>query len=250
MANPQKENGYTSIANEILEALAKIRIAGEYRQVFDVILRKTYGFHKKEDVISLSQFVLASSLKKQSVCRAIRALVNMNLISEKDKGISKSYGIIKDFDGWKPLAKKITTKGSVNEKVNQRKRKSLESLTKKLHTKEKKETLTKETPIGGDIKSFLKGEEWNELIDLFEGVNPMYRSFYKLPYERKALDELAKTIGIEKLKKTIQALAQITSQPYAPKITKPSELKRDLGKLIQFYNQEKLKTKGKSNYIL
>ena len=57
MANPQKENGYTAIANEIMEALCRHRIPGEDRQVLDVIFRKTYGFNKIEDYISLSQFV-------------------------------------------------------------------------------------------------------------------------------------------------------------------------------------------------
>lgn len=33
MANPQCENGYTRIANEILEALSKIRIPGEARRL-------------------------------------------------------------------------------------------------------------------------------------------------------------------------------------------------------------------------
>ena len=38
MANPQTENGYTKIANEIMEALAHIRIPGEAMQVLLVIL--------------------------------------------------------------------------------------------------------------------------------------------------------------------------------------------------------------------
>ena len=46
MANPQKENGYIMIANEIMEALAKYRIPGEQRQCLDVILRKTYGYDR------------------------------------------------------------------------------------------------------------------------------------------------------------------------------------------------------------
>ena len=50
MAMPQVENGYTRIANELLEALAKIRIPGEARQVFDVIMRKTYGFRKSDPI--------------------------------------------------------------------------------------------------------------------------------------------------------------------------------------------------------
>ena len=56
MASPQLKDGYVAIANEIMDALAHIRIPGEARQVLDVILRKTYGWKKKEDEISLSQF--------------------------------------------------------------------------------------------------------------------------------------------------------------------------------------------------
>jgi len=52
MANPQIENGYTRIANETMDALAKIRIPGQARQVLDFILRKTYGWNKKTDMIS------------------------------------------------------------------------------------------------------------------------------------------------------------------------------------------------------
>jgi len=37
MANPQLVDGYTRIDNALLDALARIRIPGEARQVFDVI---------------------------------------------------------------------------------------------------------------------------------------------------------------------------------------------------------------------
>ena len=50
MVSPQWENGYTKIANEILESLARIRINGEARQVLDVIIRKTYGYGKKTEI--------------------------------------------------------------------------------------------------------------------------------------------------------------------------------------------------------
>jgi len=63
MAEPQKENGYTPIANEIMEALCRIRIPGEERQVLDCILRKTYGWNKCEDAISLTQFMEMTGLK-------------------------------------------------------------------------------------------------------------------------------------------------------------------------------------------
>jgi len=56
MANPQPENGHTDIANEIIEALWKINLSSYEWRVLLYLLRKTYGWHKKTDQISLSQF--------------------------------------------------------------------------------------------------------------------------------------------------------------------------------------------------
>jgi len=105
-ARPQLENGHLRIANELIEALARIRVPGEARQVFDAIIRKTYGFNKKTDRIALSQLSLATGLKRPTVCKAVRKLLDMNLITKKGNGTVVSYGINKDFDTWKPLPKR------------------------------------------------------------------------------------------------------------------------------------------------
>ena len=112
--NPQKENGYTPISNEIMDNLIKIRIKGEARQVLDFILRKTYGWNKKEDYISLSQFVRATNLKRPIVCRSLKYLLNLNLIIKNDNTIIKkdnewmiTYQFNKHYTTWKPLSKKI-----------------------------------------------------------------------------------------------------------------------------------------------
>ncbi len=106
MANPQCEDGYTKIANELLEAFARIRISGEARQVLDVILRKTYGFGKREDAISLSQFHLATGLSKSHICDSINKLKIMNVITEKGNDIARIFSINKDYSQWKPFPKK------------------------------------------------------------------------------------------------------------------------------------------------
>jgi len=108
MAMPQVENGYTRIANELLEALAKIRIPGEARQVFDVIMRKTYGFQKKSDPIALTQFTIATGLSKVAVCKALRKLIELNVITKKGNEIALEYEINKHYGEWKPLPKKVT----------------------------------------------------------------------------------------------------------------------------------------------
>ncbi len=111
MANPQLENGYIRISTEIWEALTKIRIPGEAMNVFMAIIRKTYGWNKKEDRIALSQLSEMSGLKKPNVLRAIHKLESMNLISviKKDNDYIPNYCFNKNYEKWKPLSKKITT---------------------------------------------------------------------------------------------------------------------------------------------
>ena len=97
MSNPQLEDGYIKIANTVMEALAKTRIPGEAMQVLLVILRKTYGFNKKEDNISLSQFHSATGIKKPSIIRAVKLLENMKLIYKKANKQITSYRFNKDL---------------------------------------------------------------------------------------------------------------------------------------------------------
>ncbi len=72
MANPQIENGHTKIANEIMDALCCFRIPGEARQVLDCIIRHTWGWNKKTDKISLSQFVAMTGLMKTAIVKSIK----------------------------------------------------------------------------------------------------------------------------------------------------------------------------------
>ena len=131
MANPQSENGYIRFASELWEALCHIRIPGEVRQIFDVIARKTYGYNKKEDAISLSQFVLATSIIKPNICAGLKQLKKMNLIIiQKDNDIANIYSINKDFQSWKPLSKKIT----LSKKIMTVIQKDNASLSKKIPT--------------------------------------------------------------------------------------------------------------------
>ena len=140
MASPQLKDGYITIANEIMEALANTRIPGEARQVLDVILRKTYGWNKKEDEISLSQFKKATGLLSPNIIRARGKLSKMNIISviQKDNTDTTTYRFQKDYTKWKPLSKKITLSKRIISVIQ----KDNLPLSKKIHTKD---TITKDT---------------------------------------------------------------------------------------------------------
>lgn len=107
MASPQTENGFTQIANETMDALARIRIPGQARQVLDFIIRKTYGWNKKIDVISLSQFAKGTGLSKVAVCKSINKLLRLKIITQKGNERNVTYGFNKNYDRWKPLPKKV-----------------------------------------------------------------------------------------------------------------------------------------------
>lgn len=167
MANPQVENGHIDIANEIVEALAKIRLSGEEMQVLWVILRKTYGWHKKQDNIPLSQFSEMTGLSRQHVLRAINKLLPKKVIAVTKNGYSlpNTYEFNKDFDTWCLLPKKVhVTKNGY--KVLPKMDTKL--LPKKGHSKEKKET-TKEIYLD---YLFFTPEEYQKLKTKFNSRLP------------------------------------------------------------------------------
>ena len=108
--NPQLENGFVRVATEIWEAWASTRIPGEAEQILKTIVRKTYGWNKKSDIITLSQFYTTTKIPKHRRIRGLQKLTQMNIITQKGNGKEKRYSINKDYPSWKSLPKKVTTK--------------------------------------------------------------------------------------------------------------------------------------------
>ena len=185
MANPTLENGYTKIANEIMDTLCRTRIAGEERQILDCILRKTYGWNKCEDSISLSQFVEMTGIKKPNVVRSIKALLSKKIITviKKDNRTSEVYKFNNDFDTWIPLSKKIT----LSKKIMTVIKKDNASLSKKIPTKETttKETITKEK-IHMSVSKKTDSCPHQEIINLYHELLPEMPRVAKWTDKRKS----------------------------------------------------------------
>jgi phage replication O-like protein O len=97
MASPQRENGHTEIANELLEALSRFNMPGRQRRIFDVVLRKTWGWNKKSDYIPLSQFAKSTGIKSQHICDILKWLKDANVITRDSKG---KTAIQKNYEKW------------------------------------------------------------------------------------------------------------------------------------------------------
>jgi phage replication O-like protein O len=101
MANPQKEHGFTAIANEIMDKLCKLNLSDYECRVIHVIFRKTYGWGKKSDIISLNQFSMMTNIKTQHVARTIKELLQRQIISVKYlTPQSVEYSFQKNYDLW------------------------------------------------------------------------------------------------------------------------------------------------------
>lgn len=93
----QLENGYTKIANNLLEKIAKIKMSGQSWQVLIAILRKTYGYNKKSDWIEYSQLSQITNLSKSRICESIKLLRDCGIITQKRNGIKQIISINKGF---------------------------------------------------------------------------------------------------------------------------------------------------------
>jgi len=115
VANPQLENGHTNIANEILEALWKVNLSSYETRVLIYLLRKTYGWHKKTDRISLSQFSREIGMDRRLVHRTLKELSSkgMIVVIPQDDRKPVSYGFQKDYQKWNLSSPKMTHHKSV-----------------------------------------------------------------------------------------------------------------------------------------
>jgi len=109
MASPQREDGHIDIANEIADALAKTELSSYESRILWVIWRQTYGWHKKEDVISLDQFRERTGIKdKAHIVRTLTKLQLRQIIARSGKRCSFQ----KDYDRWlEPISDFIARSG-------------------------------------------------------------------------------------------------------------------------------------------
>lgn len=101
MANVQLENGYTKIANEILEEMAKIKLSPtQYRLLF-VIWRFTFGFNRKVHKMSLSFFSKATGCNSRQIQRELKNLEERKIIVQEIKsGSYRKISFNKNHDDW------------------------------------------------------------------------------------------------------------------------------------------------------
>lgn len=111
-AEIQPENGFVKIHPAILELLATRQLSGREFRCLLFLFRKTYGFQKKEDKISLSQWAEGTGIPRTRVGAVLDNLVNQNVIYRIDNGAKRPscWGFNKHFETWQD-AESVTLQG-------------------------------------------------------------------------------------------------------------------------------------------
>lgn len=241
MANPQKENGFTPIANEIIESLVKIDLLGAEWRVLLFIIRKTYGYQKKQDRISFTQFEKGTGISRQTINKTIKNLVAKGLIVKICLPAGNiGYSFIKDHENW-VVKTHLLVKGKWVTSQDVFTKTSKDVLTHKRNkeiTKENSETSSPDVAL---------------LIKSFETLNPASKKFYGNTTQRKACEFLIKEYGIERVTSVVEkTLPKTNGLQFFPTIATPVQLQDKwvaLESAVRKYQAEKTTNKDKYKII-
>jgi phage replication O-like protein O len=103
MTSPQKENGYTPIANELVEQLYKLPLNGTQFRIIFAVFRYTYGFNRKEHELSETFIASALSTHKRQIQRELKALIDIRVLTIAKQATFKSSKVVtfnKHYDQW------------------------------------------------------------------------------------------------------------------------------------------------------
>lgn len=103
MADVQLENGYTKIANEILDAIQHFQFSQNQFKILIALWRNTYGWNRKECEFSLSHIEKTTNLDRKRASATLKSLIEANVIIEIDKGSSTKKKVVvfnKNYEEW------------------------------------------------------------------------------------------------------------------------------------------------------
>ena len=112
----QLENGHVKIANDLLDKFAKVKMSGTCWQILMAIIRKLYGYNKKEDWIEYSQLMTLTGLPKSRISFSIKQLCKCGIVTQKRNGIKQILAINKDFEGFESVTETGNCYANTNNK--------------------------------------------------------------------------------------------------------------------------------------
>lgn len=143
------DDGFTRIANELLEAVMHAGLSQHQLLVFMAVMRKTYGFNKKSDWVSNEQLSELTGILPHKCSAAKSVLVKRRILTQTgrvigiNKAVSEWSSLPIKGTGKKPYLKKVTLpesgKKSLPESGNAYYQNQVN--TKDKHTKDNKDNI-------------------------------------------------------------------------------------------------------------
>ncbi len=151
-----QQSYHTQMPNELMEILMSKAINSSMKAVLVCIARKTYGFHKKTDQISLTQFEKHTTLTRPTIVAALSKLQRANFVLLLNKGRSRisSNEWQLDLSNWEEKLVKLRelVKNDPSQLVKS-----------PLHTKEKQNKFNNYLPTSSSFKETNFGGETQPL---------------------------------------------------------------------------------------
>jgi phage replication O-like protein O len=196
MASPQKEEGYTPIANELLEQVFQQSLNGTQFRIILVVFRYTYGFSRKNHELSESFISKALNVHKKQVSRELNELITKGIIRvdrEATFTTPRVISINKNYVNWQLNDRQVTNKLPPIEKED--------GTGSELATSTGSGLAPQDKQI---LKQNIKQDicDYQQIIDLFHMICVSYSKVIKLSENRKRLIKARlKTYTVDDFKK-------------------------------------------------
>jgi phage replication O-like protein O len=98
------EKDYFKVKNDWFDALIKFKLPGVQMQCVLFIIRRTYGWQRKESDIPTGEFAETLGVRPQHICRALNELKKRKIVTITKNGNKRysTYSFNKYFNTWLP----------------------------------------------------------------------------------------------------------------------------------------------------
>jgi DNA-binding MarR family transcriptional regulator len=153
---------YTQVPNYILDNLDRFTNEAEMKVVL-VVARKTFGWQKKRDTISLSQLEDATGMTRQSVADGLKRAISNGWIERVVDGNSFSYAVVvQKVDQSKPQTSP-ESRPKVVQKVDQQVVQNLDTQKKELKKEIKRATPPAVEAFRHSAKAYPAKGQWDPI---------------------------------------------------------------------------------------
>lgn len=208
MASPQLRDGYTRIANEILEAVYSSDLNGTQLKILLCIWRFTYGFQRKEHGFSEAFISKAIHRHKNQVGPELQKLIERKIIkveAEATFTMARVLAFNKNIEQWEQKAGQSVKSLTPSEPTISTVSKLTDSTVSKFTDQEKKvfkesikekEIVSKDTIRSTDVQCVV--DAWNNIgITQITGIKPDTQRYklLKARLREYSLEQILQAIG-------------------------------------------------------